>query len=103
MPSLSILTNGVRMLYVVSYDIPNTKRRTKLAKTLLDFGDRVQYSVFECLLDSDLLNKMIARINKIIMEKEDSVQIYTLCASCEGVIKVIGQGKIIKLEDVYII
>lgn len=51
------------MLYIVSYDIPDTKRRTKLAKMLEDFGDRVHYSVFECILDSDLLKKMADRIH----------------------------------------
>lgn len=33
------------MLIVVSYDIPNDRRRTRLAHTLKDFGERVQYSV----------------------------------------------------------
>lgn len=91
------------MLYLVSYDLPDTRRRTKLAKTLEDFGDRVQYSVFECILDEHLLKKMTARINKIILPKDDSVRIYTLCRSCEKVIKIIGQGKVSKIEDVYII
>ena len=91
------------MLYVVSYDIPDTKRRTKLAKTLEDFGDRVQYSVFECILDSSLLDKMVARIKRIVLEKDDSVRVYTICASCERVIKIIGQGKVTKNEDVYIV
>ena len=91
------------MFYLVSYDLPDTKRRTKLAKTLEDFGDRVQYSVFECILDGDLLDKMIARINKIISAEADSVRVYSLCAKCEGIIKVIGQGKVTKNEDVYIV
>jgi len=55
------------MFYLVSYDIPDDKRRTKLAKTIKDFGDRVQYSVFECLLDKSLLDKMTDRIDKIIV------------------------------------
>ena len=71
------------MFYLVSYDIPDDKRRTKLAKTIKDFGDRVQYSVFECILDKNLLDKMADRIDKIIVEKEDSVRIYCLCANCE--------------------
>lgn len=91
------------MLYLVSYDIPDTGRRTKLAKALKDFGDRVQYSVFECILDGNLLNKMVARIKRIVLEKDDSVRVYTLCANCERVIKVIGQGKVTKNEDVYIV
>jgi len=70
------------MFYLVSYDISDDKRRTRLAKTLKDFGDRVQYSVFECNLGGNLLDAMIARIEKIIDQKEDSVRIYTICASC---------------------
>jgi len=38
------------MLYVISYDIPDDERRLKVAKILLDFGRRVQYSVFEAHL-----------------------------------------------------
>jgi len=41
------------MLILVSYDIPNDRRRVKIAKTLEDFGDRVQYSVFECDLEQE--------------------------------------------------
>ena len=91
------------MHYIVSYDIPDTKRRTKLAKILEDFGDRVQYSVFECLLDNEHFNRMMARIKRAIKETEDSVRIYSICASCEKTIQIIGQGNIIKTEDVYII
>jgi CRISPR-associated protein Cas2 len=91
------------MLYLVSYDIPDDRRRTKLAKTLKDFGDRVQFSVFECLLDADLLAKMTDRIRAVISEDEDSVRIYSLCGSCERAIAIIGQGQVTKNEDVYIL
>jgi len=91
------------MFYIVSYDITDTSRRTRLAKSLEDFGDRVQYSVFECILDNPLLNQMISKIEKIIIENEDSVRVYALCANCERIIKVIGKGEISKKEDIYII
>jgi len=91
------------MRYIVSYDVPDNKRRTRLAKALKDFGDRVQYSVFECILDGKLLSQMLARINKIINVEDDSVRIYTICANCEKVIRIMGQGKVVKTEDVYII
>ncbi|GAH67947.1 unnamed protein product, partial [marine sediment metagenome] len=32
------------MFYIISYDIPDDKRRQEIAKILLNFGDRVQYS-----------------------------------------------------------
>ena len=58
---------------------------------------------FECILDKNLLDKMADRIDKIVVEKEDSVRIYSLCANCEREIRVIGKGKVSKNEDVYII
>jgi CRISPR-associated protein Cas2 len=91
------------MFYLVSYDIPDTPRRTKIAKILDDFGDRVQYSVFECIIDQDLLEKMIDRLEKVVKLEEDSVRIYALCGNCEKVIKVIGQGEVTKEEKYYIL
>src|SRR6266511_1773180 len=38
----------VAMLYVISYDISVDRRRARVAKLLEGFGQRVQYSVFEC-------------------------------------------------------
>ena len=38
------------MFILVSYDIPNDKRRLKVMKAVQDYGTRVQYSVFECEL-----------------------------------------------------
>ena len=91
------------MFYIISYDIPDDQRRTKVAKTLLDFGDRVQYSVFECNLDGNLLDEMIARIEKTVDQDEDSVRVYALCAACERVIRIIGTGEVTKDRDVYIL
>lgn len=91
------------MLYLVSYDIPDTPRRTKVAKILDDFGDRVQLSVFECLMDAALLEKMTERLRKAVDESEDSIRIYAVCGSCEKAIKIIGQGKVSKEEKYYIL
>jgi CRISPR-associated protein Cas2 len=91
------------MLYVVSYDIPDTRRRTKLAKILKDYGDRVQYSVFECILDSGLLQEMVGKIDQIVEGRDDSVRVYSLCASCERAIRIIGKGKVTEDENIFII
>ncbi|MBI5185793.1 MAG: CRISPR-associated endonuclease Cas2 [Nitrospinae bacterium] len=91
------------MLYLISYDIPDTPRRTKVAKILKDFGDRVQYSVFECLLDGELLEKMRSRLEKVLVEAEDSLRIYALCGKCEKGVTVIGQGEVSKEEKYYIL
>ena len=91
------------MFYIISYDIPDDRRRTKIAKTLLDFGDRVQYSVFEAKLDKKLLDKLTQRLIETIEKSEDSIRVYPLCAACETGISILGQGKIMKEEDVYIL
>ena len=46
-------------LIVVSYDIPDDRRRLRLANTLKDFGIRVQYSVFECRLEPDTRTRSV--------------------------------------------
>ena len=70
---------------------------------LEDFGYRVQYSVFECLLEKELLEKMVNILEKVAKEDEDSIRIYALCGNCEKVINVIGQGEVTKEEKYYIL
>lgn len=49
------------MFYLISYDIPDDRRRVRVAKTLKDYGDRVQYSVFECILAGPLLGELMVK------------------------------------------
>ncbi|HAZ64600.1 MAG TPA: CRISPR-associated endonuclease Cas2 [Armatimonadetes bacterium] len=69
-------------LYVVAYDVADNRRRARLAKELLGFGQRVQWSVFECRLEPPRR----ARLSKVIAAQidptEDVVHIYRLCGSC---------------------
>ena len=85
------------------YKSLKNRETDSVAKVIKDFGDRVQYSVFECLLDQALLGRMTDRIKKIVVEKDDSVRIYSLCAGCEKAITIIGQGEVTREEDVYIL
>jgi CRISPR-associated protein Cas2 len=67
---------------VVVYDISNDRRRTKLHNKLLDFGTPVQYSVFECLLDAQGLERMKKAVMGVIRPRVDRVRFYYLCARC---------------------
>ncbi len=80
------------MFILVTYDIPETKRRTKLAKILLAYGERVQYSVFECNLTAKQRDAMQKEIEKLISVEKDSVRIYQLCAECAKIIKALGKA-----------
>lgn len=50
------------MLVLVVYDIPNNKRRTKLATFLRGYGRRVQYSEFECFISLDEMKKLHQKV-----------------------------------------
>ena len=68
--------------YLIAYDIPSQRRRTRLANQLEDFGVRVQRSVFECELTLDLLRELHRCIRGLIDATQDNVRIYSLCSEC---------------------
>ncbi len=71
------------MLYVVSYDISDDRRRDRVANALLDFGVRVQFSVFECHLERPELTDLQARLQRLLKDDDDRVRYYRICADCE--------------------
>lgn len=79
-------------LVVISYDIANDKRRNKVAKVLLDYGNRVQYSVFETS-SIEKLPEIKDRIKRIIDKNNDQVCYYTLCQRCKNKIEIDGFRK----------
>lgn len=79
--------------YLVSYDIPDDRRRTKVASLLQDYGQRVQFSVFEVWLTQAMQRELLTRLEKLINVDEDSVRLYWLCAACQKRVITLGQGK----------
>jgi CRISPR-associated protein Cas2 len=65
-------------LYVVAYDIPCDKRRKKISDLLEGYGQRVQYSVFECVLSADKYQELCRRLKKRVKLSEDSLRFYPL-------------------------
>lgn len=86
-----------KQFYVVVYDMPNDRRRTRLYNALQDFGTPVQYSVFECLLDAEEFARLKGRVAQIIKPNADHVRYYRLCAACQRTIETTGGPE--KLED----
>ena len=80
-------------LIVVSYDIPNDRRRLRLANALKDFGVRVQYSVFECHLQPEELEKLRQRLGPLVAPQEDNVRLYRFCQDCATKLETFGTGK----------
>ena len=82
------------MFYVISYDIPDDRRRNQLAKTLKGFGTRVQYSVFEAHLGGRQYAKLKHAVSRIIDPSEDSVRYYRLCGACADRVEVPAIGNV---------
>ena len=71
------------MLVLVTYDV-NTedpagrKRLRKVAKQCVNYGVRVQNSVFECVLDSAQCRMLVHTLTEIIDDSKDSLRVYYL-------------------------
>jgi CRISPR-associated protein Cas2 len=76
--------------YVVAYDIPDDRRRTKVHKILQGFGKWTQYSLFECFLSRKELVQLRTKLSEHLIDKEDSVRFYPLCASCIERVETVG-------------
>jgi CRISPR-associated protein Cas2 len=68
--------------YVICYDITDQKRRARLSKCLDGYGDRVQFSVFEAVLDKPLFDHLQQDAGEIIDPVVDRIFIFPLCAGC---------------------
>ncbi len=71
------------MLVIVSYDVSTRtakgrKRLRRVAKACGDYGQRVQNSVFECLVDPAQWTHLRARLIAEFDEEEDSLRFYFL-------------------------
>jgi len=81
-----------RGFFVITYDIPDDKRRLRVARLLERYGERVQYSVFEMYLSSAEWRRLRIRLLRVLQLQEDQVRIYRLCPLCRAQIEVLGQG-----------
>lgn len=59
--------------YLVAYDIPDDRRRTRVAKALGGFGDRVQYSVFVVDASPVKFNRLYRSLEPLIDAAADSI------------------------------
>jgi CRISPR-associated protein Cas2 len=91
------------MFIVVAYDITDDKTRTRLHKTLRRFGDRVQYSVFECILSKDMFEQMRWEVSAALDHSNlGRVRYYEICEGCRGRIITLGRAFTTRLKQAYI-
>ncbi len=96
------------MYILVTYDVDTTekagqKRLRRVAKACLDYGQRVQNSVFECELTEVQLCVLKERIKEIIDNSLDSIRVYHLNRNEKRRVEVIGVETAFNMDDALII
>ena len=82
------------MLWVISYDIPDDKRRRKAAELLEGYGQRAQYSVFECEIDDSKREQLEKRLRRLIDAAEDDVRFYPLNEADLKRVRLLGRAEL---------
>jgi len=96
------------MLVLITYDV-NTedaagrKRLRLVAKQCVNYGQRVQNSVFECLLDAAQLKLVQSKLLRIIDAKKDSLRFYNIGNNYENKIEHFGAKATYEAEGVLIL
>ncbi len=98
----------IDMMVLVTYDVntesPEGRRRLRLvAKTCVNYGQRVQNSVFECLVDPVQLAQMRKELESIINPNKDSLRYYFLGSNWKRRVEHIGAKESYDPEGVLMI
>jgi len=91
------------MMVVVSYDVATTdpegpRRLRRVAKACQNFGQRVQNSVFECLVDPEQWTTLKIRLLDLFDPEKDSLRFYFLGASWRNRVEHYGAKPVMDLE-----
>jgi CRISPR-associated protein Cas2 len=91
------------MLVLVSYDVQTTttagrRRLRRVAKACLDWGQRVQFSVFECEVDPTQWATLKGRLLKEIDAESDSLRFYYLGSNAKRKVEHVGAKPAIDLD-----
>ena len=91
------------MLVLVSYDVSTVdtagrRRLRRVAKACLDFGQRVQNSVFECIVDPAQWAELKQRLLDVFDPEQDSLRFYYLGSNWERKVEHHGTKEAVDLE-----
>lgn len=86
------------MFVIVSYDVATSeeggqRRLRRVARACMDYGQRVQYSVFECIVDPAQWTKLKDRLISEIDQEKDSLRFYYLGSNWKHKVEHIGAKK----------
>lgn len=92
------------MELLIVYDVmtdsaAGRKRLRRVAKACEGYGQRVQYSVFECTLNEVQLEQLRTRLRAVINDEKDSLRIYRLLQPRERHVEILGRPLAYDLHD----
>jgi CRISPR-associated protein Cas2 len=95
------------MMVLITYDVNTTtadgqRRLRQVAKACQNYGQRVQNSVFECIIDPARLKQLQASLEKLIDRETDSVRYYFLGDEWRGRVVHVGAKASLDLEGTLI-
>jgi len=71
-----------KQFWVIAYDIVDDRNRNRIANFLEKHGQRVNYSVFECMLTDSQFEKVKKQIEKWMDIDDDRIVYYPICVNC---------------------
>ena len=91
------------MLVLITYDVSTTtstgqSRLRRVAKVCQNYGQRVQNSVFECIVDAAQFTELKLKLKDIIDQKEDSLRFYQLGNNYKNKVEHVGIKESLDLE-----
>ncbi len=96
------------MLVLITYDV-NTeseggkRRLRRVAKQCVNYGQRVQNSVFECVMDAAKCREVKNKLEKIIDKDKDSLRFYYLGNNYKSKVEHVGAKESFDVEGTLII
>ena len=98
----------LKMYILVTYDVATAtpsgaKRLRQVARICKNYGQRVQASVFECLVDPAQLVNLRHELLSVIDDQEDSLRIYQLDKHYQRQIHIYGKVTSFEIEGELIV
>lgn len=92
------------MNVLVTYDVDTTTKagRTRLrnvAKVCKNYGQRVQFSVFECRVDAAQYEALLSKLKKAVKVDTDSLRIYKLRGERDDFLQTFGLDKYVDFDE----
>lgn len=96
------------MLVLITYDVSTAdaagrKRLRKIAKKCTNYGQRVQNSVFECVVDAAQCKQLQYKLLELMDKEQDSLRFYYLGNKCQTKVEHFGVKQSFEIEGVLIL